>query len=307
MKRVVWRYITILRAWARRPVQAVDYYARGLNERLYEHHVFLNAGGLAFSLFVCILPLILILFSALGIVLERPTILQEINSFIDQVIPYQEYAEFIKNLIFSRVREFTLYKNVAGLLGLVGILFAASGLFSSMRTVLNAVFKARDTGTMLLGKAKDILLVFIVLGFFLLAIALLPAIDVAVRFAQSVTGPNWLDLALLQEIALKVVSFAAIFLAYAALYFAVPQKRLSKKTVIVGALAAALLWEIAKQIFGLYIQYGATLKRVYGTYTLLVVVAFWIYYTSIVFIIGAEIGQLASERKAHETEGLGSA
>ncbi|MCB2201797.1 YihY/virulence factor BrkB family protein [bacterium] len=305
--RKIGRYISIVRAWAKRPWQAVRYYATGLNDRLFEHHVFLNAGGLAFSLFVCILPLILIVFSGLGVILERPQIVQEINSFIDSVIPYQEYAEFIKDLVSSRIREFTLYKNVAGLIGLVGILFAASGLFSSMRTILNSVFKARDTGTILRGKAKDILLVFVVLVFFLLALAVLPAIDVAIRFAQDVAGPNLMDLEVLQKSVVKVISFAAIFLAYAALYFAVPQKRLPRRTVIVSALAAAVLWEIAKQLFGLYIQHGASIKRVYGTYALLVVVAFWIYYTSIVFIIGAEIGQLASERKAKETEGLGAA
>ncbi len=277
---------------------SVRYYVRGLYNRLYEHHIFLNAGGLAFSLFVCILPLVLILFSGLGMVLERPTIVQEINSYIDRVIPYPEYADFIKGLIAARIREFTLYKNIAGLLGLVGILFAASGLFSSMRTVLNKIFQAGDTGTILRGKAKDLLLVFIVLGFFVLSIALLPLLDVAMRVAQQVTGPEWLDLAMVQRVVLRVVSFAAIFLAYAALYFAVPQKRLSTRTVTVSAFAAAVLWEIAKQLFGIYIEHGATLKQVYGTYALLVAVAFWIYYTSMVFIIGAEIGQLAAERAA---------
>ena len=37
--------------------------------------------------------------------------------------------------------------------------------------------------------------------------------------------------------------------------------------------------------------------KIYGTYVLFVVVAFWIYYSSIVFIIGAEIGKLYSDRK----------
>lgn len=301
------RYYSIIRAYAKRPIQALRYYGTGLYQRLFDHHVFLNAGGLAFSLFVCILPLILILFAVLGVMLERPAIVQQIHTFVDQVIPYEEYATFIKDLVSARIREFTLYKNVAGMLGLVGIFFAASGLFSSMRTILNTIFKAGDTGTLLRGKAKDFLLVIVVLAFFVLAIALLPALDVAVRFAERITGPDWLDLATIQELAIKLVSFAVIFLAYAALYFAVPQTKLSRRAVIVSALSAAILWEVAKQLFGLYIEQAATLKRVYGTYTLIVVVAFWIYYTSIVFIIGAEIGQLATERAARESEGLGSA
>jgi len=41
----------------------------------------------------------------------------------------------------------------------------------------------------------------------------------------------------------------------------------------------------------------ATLNRIYGTYALIVVVAFWIYYSSILFLVGAEIGQLYRERR----------
>jgi len=71
---------------------------------------------------------------------------------------------------------------------------------------------------------------------------------------------------------------------------------MEKKSIFVSALWAAILWEIAKQLFGLYITHAITLKKIYGAYVLMVVVAFWVYYTSIVFIIGAEIGQLYREK-----------
>ena len=287
--------------------ETISYYVGGLYNRLFENHLFLNAGGLAFSLFICMLPLILIVFAGLGIILERPRIVEEINTFIDNLIPYEEYAAYAKELVLNRVREFTLYKNLAGLLGLVGLLFAATGVFSSMRTILNKIYRIHDTGTILRGKAKDLLLVLVVLGYFLLAIGLLPALDVALRFAEHINAPNWLYLEVIQNWVIKLVSFLAIFGAYALIYFAVPQERLPRRAVLVSALSAAILWELAKQLFGLYIEHAVTLQRVYGTYALLVVVAFWIYYTAMVFIIGAEIGQLARERLGHDTEGLGAA
>ena len=81
------------------------------------------------------------------------------------------------------------------------------------------------------------------------------------------------------------------------MYFAVPQTNLPKRVVFISALSAAVLWEIAKQLFSLYLANVVSIRRIYGTYALLVVTAFWIYYSSIVFIIGAEIGQLSRERK----------
>lgn len=53
----------------------------------------------------------------------------EVNAFIERLVPYEKYAHFVKELIFTRVREFRLYKNLAGVLGLVGLFFASSGQF----------------------------------------------------------------------------------------------------------------------------------------------------------------------------------
>ncbi len=58
----------------------------------------------------------------------------------------------------------------------------------------------------------------------------------------------------------------------------------------------AILWVTAKVLFGIYLSTFKTFSRIYGAYALGVVVAFWIYYTSAVFIIGAEIGKLFDER-----------
>jgi membrane protein len=84
------------------------------------------------------------------------------------------------------------------------------------------------------------------------------------------------------------------------MYWLIPHGKLKWSVIFVSALSASLLWEVAKQLFGLYISNIVTLNRIYGTYALFVIVGFWIYYTSIVFILGAEIGQLYRER--HEKE-----
>jgi membrane protein len=65
---------------------------------------------------------------------------------------------------------------------------------------------------------------------------------------------------------------------------------------MVSAFWAALLWEAAKQLFGYYLYHFSSFGKIYGTYALVVVVAFWIYFSSVVFIVGAEIGKLFQER-----------
>ncbi|MCX6826195.1 MAG: YihY/virulence factor BrkB family protein, partial [candidate division Zixibacteria bacterium] len=100
----------------------------------------------------------------------------------------------------------------------------------------------------------------------------------------------------MESLFITIVSYFLIFSAFFVLYYLIPYARLGTKSPAISAFWAALLWEIARQIFGYYITNLASLKQIYGTYVLMVVVAFWIYYSSMVFIVGAEIGQLYRER-----------
>jgi len=93
-----------------------------------------------------------------------------------------------------------------------------------------------------------------------------------------------------------LVSFAVIYLVFTVLYIAVPLEKLKKKAIAISALWAAILWEAAKEVFGYYIYHLSSFGKIYGTYAIVVVVAFWIYYSSVVFIVGAEIGKLFQER-----------
>jgi membrane protein len=274
----------------------LSHYFGGIYERANSHHIFLLAGGLAFSLFVCIIPLTLIVFSVLGNILEKPDIVIQLDALIDRIVPYQETATFVKGIVFARVDEFAAYKNVAGLVGLVGLLFAASGLFSSMRTILNAIYKVKTTQSPIIGKLRDLGLVLMVLIYFLLSTTILPGAGIARGFADQVKFLGPLRFDLLEAAVFHSLSFLLICTSFLIIYFFVPQKRPRKRAIIVSAIAATVLWILAEKVFGFYITNFVTFKRVYGTYSFLLVMAFWIYYTSIAFIIGAEIGQLYQER-----------
>ncbi|MEE9441188.1 MAG: YihY/virulence factor BrkB family protein [candidate division Zixibacteria bacterium] len=274
----------------------IEYYSKGIYNRTGEHHIFLLASGLSFSIFICIIPLALIVFAVLGSLFEQPSIVNEINGFIDRVIPYKDYAEDVKLFVFARLEEFKIYRGVAGIIGSVGLLFASSGLFSSMRTILNMVFRARRSQSVLIGKLHDLGLVILVLVFFLLSVMIIPAFGIAKRFADKVELLSSFRTDFIEGAVLLAISFVIIAGAFYLIYFLVPNFRLGSKIICVGALSAALLWHIAERLFGYYISNFITLKLIYGTYAFLIVLAFWIFYTSLVFILGAEIGQLYRER-----------
>lgn len=280
------------------------HYFGGLYCRIDEDHVFLSAAGLAFSLFVCIVPFVLIVFAILVHVLQAlppDSLEQEINAYIDRFIPYEQYASFAKEIIFSRLDRFLAelqgYKKIAVYVGVIGLLFAVSGLFSSMRTILNRVYRV-DTGKhVVIAKLRDFGMILLVLLFFLVSTTSLPLLEIVKDSAYKIKFFEFFRLSGIQNISFRVLSFAIVFIVFFTLYYLVPYVKLSKKVTAVSALFATVLWELAKQAFGYYITNFASLKRIYGTYVLFVVVVFWIYYSSIIFILGAEIGQLYRERR----------
>ncbi len=275
------------------------YYLGGLYKRLDKHNVFLLSGGLTFSILTCILPLILIIFSILGMILETPSVKHQIDIFIENLIPYHKSAEFFKDAVLQRIREFSSNRTLSGYLGAFGLFFASSGLFSSMRTILNTIFNVQEDKHILIGKLRDFGMVFLVVILFLLSIMVLPALNFLLDVLKQLDVSFVANLAPVYDAFIKIViaaiSFVFIFLVFTLLYYLIPYEKMNRKTITMSAFWAALLWEIAKQLFGYYITHAVTLTRVYGTYIFLVAVVFWIYYSSIVFMIGAEIGELYRE------------
>ncbi|RKX28805.1 MAG: hypothetical protein DRP47_03390 [Candidatus Zixiibacteriota bacterium] len=277
--------------------QWLQHYFGGLYNRVDDHHIFLLSGGLSFSLFVCVVPFVLVMFAVLGAILERSALENEITTIIGRIIPYETYSETIRQIIFDRVEEFRVYRKVAGIVGAAGLLFAASGLFSSMRTILNQVFASRVQKHMLVGKLRDFGMILLVMVYVVFSITVLPVLEILKDSASNVELLKFLELSALERLSFSVVSFALVFSVFFVLYYLVPYEKLQKRVVALSALWAAVLWEIAKQAFGYYITHMATIKAIYGTYVFLVIVAFWFYYSSVVFIVGAEIGQLFRERQ----------
>ena len=292
-------YLHLIPSYRRVRVFSRHYFG-GLIKIIDDNHVFLLGGGLAFSLFVCIIPFVLIIFAVLGNILDSANMQTQINLLIDTIIPYYKYSEFVKKIIFTRINEVIQYRNIAGLIGGFGLLIAASGLFSSMRTILTRIYGTGTDVNVLLGKLKDFALVLMVILIFFITTILMPVLEVLRQYANKFDVLNFFESGIFGHFIFTLISATIIFIVFTILYYFVPIKKLSKKATLISALWAALLWETAKQLFGFYLYNYSAFGRIYGTYALIIVVAFWIYYSSIVFIIGAGIGKLYHDRKYAE-------
>lgn len=290
------RYLYHLRPHWQKIGAFLKHYFGGLYNRTDQHHLFLFSGGLAFSLFTCIIPLILIVFWILGNFLSSEEMELQIINFINTVIPYSEYAEFVKQIIFSRVEEVIELKNVAGLLGFVGLFFAASGFFSSMRTVLNKINGTDIEVNIFLGKLRDFLVILVAILLFFASILALPLLELFKSIADSTPYLQFFNHPIFQQLFTILASLFIMLILMYLFYSFIPTSKIKHRSALVGAMWASLFWVGMKTLFGYYLANFQTWGKIYGTYALVIVIAFWIYYTAAVFIIGAEIGKLFDER-----------
>lgn len=258
--------------------------------------MFLSGGGLAFSLLLTTIPLTLIIFSVLGSLINLTTVEMQVKNMIDTIIPYPKYAEYTTRIIMSRIPEVIEYKTLAAYIGGFGLFFVASGLFSSMRTVLNRIFGVSEDKHAIIGKLRDLGMVILLVIFILLSTFVLPAINILIDKAVKFEQLKAFRISDLADNLFSVISLTVIFILFFLFYYLIPYEKLGKKVPAVAALWTTFFWELARNLFGYYISHFANINKIYGTYALVVVVAFWIYYSSLLFILGAEIGQLYKER-----------
>jgi membrane protein len=275
-------------------LSAAKYYLIGVWKRIDEDHCFLHASGIAYNVFLSIIPLSLLLLEAVSTFVQRsvqgPKI---VVNWITQSIPdaaYQNYEPKINAALQTLLNTLSHSSHWAGIVGGLTLMWLGSALFSTLRTTMNHIFrlKARSNGILL--KLLDFLMMIVVIILFLILPLIWPVVKYVIVHGGSLfPGP----LASLMKTGLPfVISLTISIIMYYMLYRILPYQRLPNKVIAVSALTTVALIEVVKIGFSIYMQHASSIGTLYGAYAFLIGIALWIYYVSIVFTLGAEVGWL---------------
>jgi membrane protein len=126
------------------------------------------------------------------------------------------------------------------------------------------------------------------LGAFLL---LYVGMTAAFNFFQStsVFGGRFAEGGLFWESIVILVSIAIAFIGFLLLYEFIPNTRVPWKHVWVGALIAAVLFEIVKNIFVWFVGRFATYNLVYGSISTFVALMTWAYISAVILLFCAKL------------------
>ncbi len=175
---------------------------------------------------------------------------------------------------------------IATIIGFVVLLFSASGVFTELRKALNRIWDV-DTSrnSSWWGMMRDEFFSFaMVVGIGFLLLVSLIASTFLVALGKFVGG--YLPVGLFQA-ANVVISLIVITLLFAVIYRFVPQRRLPWRSLWAGSFATAVLFTLGKSLLGLYLG-KASFGSAYGAAGSLIVLFVWVYYSSQLFLLGAE-------------------
>jgi membrane protein len=185
---------------------------------------------------------------------------------------------------------------VATLIGVVTLLFGASGVFGQLQTSLNAIWDVEPKpGRGILGLVRDRILSFgfiLVVGFLLLVSLLLTA---AVAVVAQWFGGMLPAMETLAQILNFVLSLAVITLLFAMIFKFLPDAKIAWHDVWIGAFITALLFTVGKFALGLYLAKSGVGSS-YGAAGSLIVLLLWVYYSSQILFFGAEFTQVYANR-----------
>ena len=85
------------------------------------------------------------------------------------------------------------------------------------------------------------------------------------------------------------------FAIFGLVYFFGTNKRIGIKNIYIGAIVAALAWETSKHIFIIFLNRFATFELTYGSVGSIIGFLLWIYISSIILLLGAQINSLTLE------------
>ncbi len=189
----------------------------------------------------------------------------------------------------------------ATLIGVVTLVITASGVFGEMQQSLNKIWKIEPTGVTLshLVRARAASLGLVAaLGFILLVSLIASAVISALGGVINAYLP-------FGEIILgavnAIVSFALISLMFAAIYKVLPDRTLQWRDVGIGAVVTAALFTLGKSLIGWYIGTSAIASS-YGAAGGLLVILLWVYYSSEIFLFGAELTRAYSVRHGSRSD-----
>jgi membrane protein len=243
------------------------------------------SAALSYYTLFSLAPLLTIAVAIAGLVVDESMVREEVLSQFQSLFG-QAGADSLENMLESANQP--TQGTIAAVVSVVTLILASMGMFSELHDALNLIWRVPATeGAAIWGAVKSRFLSFLLLiitGFLLLVSLIVSAFLAAVDKFVLFIFPETQVIIGLVDIA---VSLLVITMLFALMYKVLPDTYLPWRDVWIGAAVTGTLFTLGKWALGLYLGRSAT-TSIYGAASSLMVILLWVYYSGLIFYLGAE-------------------
>jgi YihY family inner membrane protein len=259
-------------------------FLRRVGRGLGRNQVLLLSGALAYNALLSIIPFFALILLILSHVMDQEGLLETLTRSIELFIPGQ--AE----LVIDQVRGLLNVPEV-GFVAIGLLLFFSASAFLVLERALERIFEHR---TALIRRHVLVSVIIpylymLVLGLGLIAMTFVTGLlgGLEARLPEEIGGV--LPRAGVHQTLLTIGGFFIEFLLLTSFYWVMPAGRIRLRQAAVGGIAAALLWEIVRRIFGWYLTSFSPVNLVYGSLATVIVSLLLLEIGAIILLIGAQV------------------
>jgi membrane protein len=276
-------------------------YLRRLYNGFGDDNGFFLAGGVAFSLLLALVPLVLLLVVGLSFALGRhpEQAMETVVDLSQRFLPPNAFEA--SAVLRTMVEDVLRTRGAVGIGALLGFLWTSTRLFGSLRAVLSIVLDRSERG-IVAGKLFDVVASFATTGLVVLWAVVSSYVALVGERGSALLSRLGLQVSAigaLGYVAGRALSFLLLAFTFYALYRGLPQRRPSREAALLAAGCAALGFELARHLYTLALGVVSPGTLYTGTIAVIVSVVFWMYYAAVLFVLGAEVAQ------AHELRAAG--
>lgn len=267
-------------------------------EKANDDDVFFMASSIAFNVLIALFPLLILGVGLTGFVLstrfDDPT--GAVVALVAEALP--SAGVDLTGLVRSLTEGLVEQRAGFTLIGLVFFVLLATRLVGTVRTALREIFDVGVRRGIVAAKLFDILVVVVGVVLLTLNLGLTVALSAAMDYTVGFLRLEGWTLSFAQRGFGLLLAFGSIWVLFLITYRFLPARSIPWRTAAIAATFTAVAHELLKGGFSWYATEVANYDSAFGNMATVAVLFFWIYYGSLVFILGGEFAQVSTMRKA---------
>jgi len=255
--------------------------------QMNQDHLSAFAGSLTYRAIFAVLPFLTFLISLLGFFDARDFVSDVLGS-VRPTLPGPAY-DFLSSSAeqLTNRGEDTAF-GFGAVLSILVSLYGLSGAFRAVMEAMNVMYGVDDARSFI---KKYLISIGLALGVVSLLLSAATLVVAGPSIARALLGDGLAKY--IWYVLQWPVLVLFVLLAFAAVYYFAPDVRQSFKFITPGSLIAVVLWLIFTGLFSLYVNTADF--TAYGAVAGAVIFMLYLYYTSFILLLGAEMNQIVED------------